>query len=117
MVNLMEMTKPKMDLLPMEMLADAAACLKVLAHPVRLRIVDALMQGDFTVREIAEICKVREHQVCEHLRLMQNCGLLASARVGRTVHYRIASPQLPALLNCVRAHCGANELSTETIKE
>ena len=113
----MELTKPKMDLLPMDMLSDAAACLKVLAHPVRLRIVDVLMQGDFAVREIADLCDVREHQVCEHLRLMQNCGLLASARVGRTVHYRIASPQLPALLNCVRSHCGASQLPTDKIEE
>jgi DNA-binding transcriptional ArsR family regulator len=100
-----ETTKHAADLLPMEALADAAACLKVLAHPVRLRIVDVLTQGDFTVREIAGMCEAPESQVCEHLRLMQNCGLLTSDRVGRTVHYKISSPQLPALIGCVRDHC------------
>ncbi|MCL5103090.1 MAG: metalloregulator ArsR/SmtB family transcription factor [Armatimonadetes bacterium] len=100
-----------MHLLPMEALEEAAACLKVMAHPVRLRIADILMQGDLTVREIAETCGVREHQVCEHLRLMQSYRLLTSERRGRTVHYRVVSPQLPALLGCVREHCnveGAN---------
>lgn len=104
----------KVTALPMEALEKAAACLKVIAHPVRLRIVDILMQGDFTVREIAALCEAREHQVCEHLRLMQNCGLLASERQGRTVHYRIASPQLPALMNCVREHCGPSDTQRST---
>lgn len=95
------------DMLPMEALENAAACLKVMAHPVRLRIVDILMQGEFPVRDIAEMCEVRHNQVCEHLRLMQSCGLLTSERHGQMVYYKIASPQLPALLGCVRAHCGA----------
>lgn len=97
-----------MELLPMESLAEAAACLKVMAHPVRLRIVDILTQEALTVREIAGLCDTKEHQVCEHLRLMQNCGLLSSRRQGRAVYYAIASEQLPALLGCVRQHCGVN---------
>jgi DNA-binding transcriptional ArsR family regulator len=97
----------QIDLLPMDALTKAAACLKIMAHPIRLKIVDILMQGDFTVREIAERCGVKEHQVCEHLRLMQNCGLLSGERRGRTVHYKIVSPQLPALLGCIRQHCGS----------
>jgi DNA-binding transcriptional ArsR family regulator len=94
-------------LLPLDDLTNAAACLKVMAHPVRLRIVDILSQGDVTVREIAEMCEIKQHQACEHLRLMQNCGLLTSERHGQTVHYKISSPQLPALLECVRQHCGS----------
>ncbi len=94
-------------LLPMEVLSAAAACLKTMAHPVRLRMVDILMHGDFSVREIAEMCEVKEHQACGHLRLMQGCGLLTSERRGQTVHYKIASPQLPLLLDCVRRNCGS----------
>lgn len=96
----------EVDLLPMETLTQAAECLKVMAHPVRLRIVDLLMQGEFIVQEIAGHCGVQPHQACEHLRLMKGCGLLASERRGREVYYRILSPQLPGLLACVRAHCG-----------
>lgn len=99
------------NMLPLQMLEDAAACLKVMAHPVRLRIVDILMQGEFPVHEIAELCGVQQHQVCEHLRLMQNCGLLKSKRRGRTVYYQITSPQLPGLLNCIKQHCTAPEFS------
>ncbi len=91
--------------LPLEALVKAAACLKVMAHPVRLRIVDILQRGDYSVREVAEMCEIPEHQICEHLRHMQACGLLESERRGRTVHYRVASPQLPSLLHCIRENC------------
>lgn len=96
----------KVQLLPVETLEKAAACLKVLAHPVRLRIVEILMQADLPVREIAGTCEIKQHQACSHLRLMQGCGLLTSERRGQEVHYRIASAQLPALLNCIRTTCG-----------
>lgn len=94
------------DMLSMEDLESAAACLKIMAHPVRLRMVDILMHGDFSVGEISEMCEVRHNQACEHLRLMQSCGLLTSERHAQTVYYKIASPRLPALLGCIREHCG-----------
>jgi ArsR family transcriptional regulator, zinc-responsive transcriptional repressor len=102
---------PPLSLLPMEVLGPASHCLKVLAHPVRLRMVNILMQGDFSVGEIARLCDIKQHQACGHLRLMQNCSLLTSERQGRAVYYRIASRQLPALLGCIRQNCGGEEIS------
>jgi DNA-binding transcriptional ArsR family regulator len=94
-------------MLPNDSLEEAAACLKVMAHPVRLKIVDILMQGEYPVKKIAEMCGVRQHQMCEHLRMMQSCGLLKSERRGQSVYYKILSPQLPLLLKCIKEHCGA----------
>jgi len=99
----------EMTLLPEEKLRCAAECLKVMAHPVRLRIVDLLMQGEFPVHEIAELCGTSPHQTCEHLRLLQGHAFLASERRGRTVYYRIASPRLPKLLECIRSTCESQE--------
>ena len=94
------------QLLDAEILEQAADCLRIMAHPVRLRIVDILMQGDFPVHEIAAMCDLPAHQTSEHLRLLQGRGFLESRRDGRTVYYRIASPQLPSLLRCIRKTCG-----------
>jgi DNA-binding transcriptional ArsR family regulator len=87
-----------LNLLPVEFLGQAAECLKVLGHPVRLRIVDILMQGEFPVGEIAEMCELPPHQTCEHLRLLKGHGLLRSERRGRSVFYQINDPRLPRLL-------------------
>lgn len=100
------MTKHKqMNLLEEELLAAAAECLKVMAHPVRLRIVDILMQGRLSVGEIAELCNLPPHQTSEHLRLLKGHGLLDSDRDGRTVYYRIVAPRLSGLLKCIRNTC------------
>lgn len=96
----------KPALLSRPALTKATECLKVMAHPVRLRIVDILMQGRFQVHEIARLCELPAHQTSEHLRLLQGRGLLAAQRCGRSVYYRIDNPQLPALVNCIRNTCG-----------
>lgn len=97
------MRKP--DLLSLETLELAADCLRTLAHPLRLRLVDILMQGRFPVHELARMCDLPPAQTSEHLRLLKNCGLLAAERDGRTVYYRVADPRLPGLLDCIRDHC------------
>jgi DNA-binding transcriptional ArsR family regulator len=101
----MEITEKKLDLMPDEAFEKAADCLKVMAHPVRLKMVHILMQGEFAVHEIAEACNVSPNQTCEHLRLLKGHGLLSSERRGRTVYYKIASPQLPGLIECIRNNC------------
>ncbi|MGB7344276.1 MAG: metalloregulator ArsR/SmtB family transcription factor [Pirellulaceae bacterium] len=80
---------------------DAAECLKTLAHPVRLRMVQLLLHGRYTVGEIATDCEVPDNVGSENLRLLQRCGFLASEREGRKVYYQIAEPNLAGLMNCI----------------
>ncbi len=81
--------------------ADAAECLKTLAHPVRLRFVQMLLHGRYTVAELAADCEVRDNVGCDHLRLLQRCGFLTSQREGRNVYYEIAEPHLEQLMACI----------------
>ncbi len=83
--------------------ADAAECLKTLAHPVRLRIVQLLLHGRFTVGELAEDCQIPDNVASEHLRLLQRCGFLSSQREGRRVYYEVAEPHLQQLMACVES--------------
>lgn len=95
----------KRQLLSIDGLCEAAACLRIMAHPVRLQIVDLLMQDELAVHEIADLCGVKPNQICEHLRLMQTAGLLTSRRDGRTVYYSVTSPRLLSLVECIRKNC------------
>ncbi|WP_182865572.1 ArsR/SmtB family transcription factor [Rhodopirellula sp. JC639] len=81
--------------------ADAAECLKTLAHPVRLRIVQLLLHGRYTVGELAEDCEIPDNVASEHLRLLKRCGFLNSEREGRRVYYQVAEPHLEQLMACV----------------
>lgn len=80
---------------------EAAECLKTLAHPVRLRIVQLLLNGRYTVGELAEDCEIPDNVASEHLRLLQRCGFLSSEREGRRVYYQVAEPHLGQLMSCV----------------
>ena len=99
------MTKAQSTLLPEASLREAAECLRVMAHPLRLRMVELLMQADRPVHAISKLCGLSPAQTCGHLRLLKGHGLLASVRKGRTVLYRIASAQLPGLIQCIRRNC------------
>jgi DNA-binding transcriptional ArsR family regulator len=83
--------------------AQAAECLRILAHPVRLRIVQLLLHGRFTVGELAEDCGVPDNVASEHLRLMLRCGFFTSEREGRKVFYQVAEPHLQDIMNCVES--------------
>ena len=83
--------------------AQAAECLKTLAHPVRLRIVQLLLHGRYTVGELAEDCGVPDNVASEHLRLMQRCGFFTSEREGRKVYYQVAEPHLENIMSCIES--------------
>lgn len=93
--------KKALHLTDLESLHQAAECLRVLAHPHRLRMIQMLLAGDFTVGELAEACELPTAMASEHLRLMQRCGFLSSEKDGRRVFYRVAEPHLKEILRCI----------------
>jgi ArsR family transcriptional regulator, zinc-responsive transcriptional repressor len=95
----------KTECIPQDHLEQAADCFRVMAHPVRLRIVEILLSGEYCVREVAELCHTSEHQTCEHLRLLKGQGLLGCERRGRSVYYKVVSPRLPKIIECIRSVC------------
>ena len=93
-INIMESEK-------FEHFNEAAECLKVLAHPMRLRIVALLLEEARTVGEIAAAVKIQSHVASEHLRLMLRCGFLGARRDGRSITYSVIEPHLKELLGCI----------------
>jgi ArsR family transcriptional regulator, zinc-responsive transcriptional repressor len=94
-------------LIDLEVLAEAAECLKTLAHPHRLRMVQMLLHSRYTVGELAAACDIPSHQASGHLRLLQHCGLLEQNREGREVYYRVVQPCLQDILRCIRERFAA----------
>lgn len=97
-------TKPKR--LSPAALEQAAECLKALAHPVRLQMIQLLLEGRYTVGELAEICDAPQNVASEHLRLMQRCGFLHRDKEGRRSYYRVAEPHLQNIMNCIEDRFG-----------
>lgn len=87
-------------------LARAAECLRTLAHPHRLRMIQMLLDGRYTVGELADACDLPSHMASEHLRLMQRCGFLSAHKDGRCVYYAVAEPHLANIMACIEARFG-----------
>ena len=90
------------ELMSLDQLKNAAECLKCAAHPHRLRIIEILFQGKFTVDDIAGLCELSQPATSGHLRLMEAKGLLRSTRYGRTVYYSVAEPRLKGIIECIQ---------------
>lgn len=82
-------------------LQAAAELLRTVAHPVRLRLIQMILQGAYTVGELAEGCGLSSATASGHLRLMRQQGLLAGKRDGRRVYYRAVEPGLSCILEWV----------------
>ncbi|MGF1583559.1 MAG: ArsR/SmtB family transcription factor [Gemmataceae bacterium] len=106
-----ESTSTKLQLTSLDVLQNAADCLRLLAHKHRLRIVQMLLQQDFSVGELASACEIQPNVASEHLRLMQHSGFLTSVRDGRNVYYRIAEPHLQSILTCIEGKFGVDEVT------
>jgi DNA-binding transcriptional ArsR family regulator len=96
----------RLRLTPLDKLSEAAECLKTLAHPHRLRMVQMLLQGRYTVGELAAACEIPSHMASEHLRLMQRCGFLSCEKEGRHAYYQIVESHLASLMACIEARFG-----------
>ena len=102
------MNKPrKSKPLDIEALTAAAECLKTLAHPHRLQILQLLLTGkELSVNEIAEECGLNQPTTSDHLRLMQRCSFLRNQKSGRTVYYSVAEPHLQDIMDCLKNRFG-----------
>lgn len=99
----------------MKGLTEAAECLRTIAHPHRLRMIQLLLQDRYTVGELAASCGIPSAAASGHLRILKDRGFLEQDRDGRTVYYRIVEPQLSSILSCVehRFGCGLDPESPE----
>src|ERR1035437_6400428 len=94
------------ELTPLEGMTQAAECLKTVAHPHRLLMVQMLLRGRYTVGELAEACGIPSHMASEHLRLMQRCGFMTNVKEGRKAYYQITEPHLANIMACIEKRFG-----------
>ncbi|QDT93641.1 ArsR/SmtB family transcription factor [Gimesia algae] len=65
--------------------------LKALGEPLRLRIVNLLRSGEFTVSDIAEFLETEVVTVSHHLQILKNSKIVSPRREGRYIYYRLHS--------------------------
>ena len=71
---------------------------RVLGDPTRLRLLEALLEGQHTVSELMTIVDAPQSRISNHLACLKWCGLATSERRGREVVYRITDPRVRQML-------------------
>lgn len=69
--------------------AAISATLKLLAHPERLRILDAIRRDSECVCHLEALLGKPQPYVSQQLRLLREAGMIADERVGQNIYYRL----------------------------
>jgi DNA-binding transcriptional ArsR family regulator len=73
----------------------------LLSEPTRLRILNAICEGELSVSEIVERVESTQTNVSRHLNLMYGKGVLKRRREGASTFYWIADPNVVTLCRTV----------------
>lgn len=76
----------------------AAALLKAMANPVRLRVLCQLAEGEKSVGELERVAAVSQSALSQHLALLRQRGLVRSRRAGQAIFYALDGAEAAALL-------------------
>ena len=80
---------------------DQAQLLRLLAHPMRLQILDILRQDSECVCHLSAVLGKPQPYVSQQLAVLRNAGLIDDDREGTNIFYRLADPGLTPLLATV----------------
>ena len=79
---------------PMALTAKhAAEFLKAIAHESRSMMMCILAQGERSVSELERMLALRQPTVSQQLARLRADGLVTTRRDGKTIYYRVASPE------------------------
>jgi DNA-binding transcriptional ArsR family regulator len=89
--------------LPDQLAELIAQRFRLLGEPMRIRLLDALRDGEATVGELTDRLGASQQNVSKHLGLMHQAGLVQRSKHGTFVRYAIADEGVFALCDQV---CG-----------
>lgn len=85
-----------------ELQAFKAAFFKALAHPVRIRILELLVQRDLSVQELQEALGVEQPVVSQQLGVLRTSNIVVGQKQGVSVRYAVRDQLVGDLLGVAR---------------
>lgn len=79
-----------------------AELFKALGHPVRVRVLELLVQREHAVSELLVTTGLEPSHLSQHLAVLRRTGVVVARREGNGVHYRPAHPSVAELLTAAR---------------
>ena len=77
-----------------EKFRSQAEYLKVLAHPIRLAIIDALKDGTCCVNDVSELLRVSQPNISQHLAILRSQHIVDYTEDGKKRCYFLCDPEI-----------------------
>ncbi len=86
----------------MRSLGKRVELLRVIAHPVRIKILEELMKGVKCVSDFEEFLEISQPNVSQHLSLLRRFGVIDYYIDGRLKCYFLRDPIIPDIVNILK---------------
>lgn len=90
---------------------------RALGHPMRVRILELLREGDKTVGELRELTDLDSSGASQHLAALRRHGIVEGTKEGTSVRYSVRDPLMFQLLEIARQMISANLAETKALLE
>jgi len=98
--------RPAIDVSPPsigpQILERAARVIRILGHPLRLRLLERLEVGETNVTDLVRASGATQALVSQHLGILRAEGVVGTRRDGGRIYYRITEPKVHRILDCIR---------------
>ena len=81
---------------------DKVETLRIIANPVRIKILEELIKGVKCVSDIEEFLEIRQSNISQHLSLLRRHGVIDYFIDGRLRCYFLRDPMIPDLIEVIR---------------
>ncbi|HUY00252.1 MAG TPA: metalloregulator ArsR/SmtB family transcription factor [Candidatus Deferrimicrobium sp.] len=89
--------------------------LKVLAHPIRLRIIECLKAGEKSVNDIQSELNKSQSTISQHLKILTNANIMTYRKNGLKSYYKISQPKIHAIILALSQYI--SELNKDHIED
>lgn len=90
----------------------ASRILECLSSPVRLLIICSLIDGQKNVGEFSSKIGTTKGNISQHLRILEDNGILESVKKGNKVFYSIKNRKIIKLIKEIKKICSEEKLSS-----
>jgi DNA-binding transcriptional ArsR family regulator len=88
---------------------------RILGHPVRVRILELLKDGERTVGDLQQELQMDSSGTSQHLGILRKHGVLEGRREGTSVYYAVRDPRIFQLLEVARQILTSNLSESQAV--
>ena len=85
-----------------EDILQASLAMKAIAHPLRLKVLCVLGEGELSVQDIVDSVGTSQSNISQHLAILRDKGILSTRKDANRVYYRIGDQRTLKLVGMMR---------------